>query len=200
MTSFPFVRRALLLCALAGLAGCSSLFSSRGDDGPRQLHVTLVGGGQLNNSGGGARPVQVCLYVVREANWLPPAGLEDSSCAQRGREVAAESRHVVAPNQVQQVLLPASGSDPVWLLADADFASKPPGYAPLRIRVDGRQLIHLAVLLERNRIVDALRPAAAPLADTPASTPAASPPPAKPSRKPWRKTRKAPIAHLEESP
>lgn len=183
------------------LTACSSLFSSRDDDGPRQLHVTLVGGGQLNNSGGGARPVQVCLYVVREANWLPPAGLEDSSCAQRGREVAAESRHVVAPNQVQQVLLPASGSDPVWLLADADFASKPPGYAPLRIRVDGRQLIHLAVLLERNRIVDALRPAAAPLAEAAAAAAQAAPPsPAKPGRKPWRKTRKAPIAHLEESP
>ncbi|AUH51030.1 type VI secretion system-associated lipoprotein [Chromobacterium sp. ATCC 53434] len=163
--------RVSLICALAGLSGCStllSLFSSRDGEAPRELHVTLMGGGQLNNNGNGPRPVQVCIYVVRDASWLPSSDFDDSSCTprERSREVLTSARSVIAPDQAQQLLLPASGTDPVWLLVDADFAARPPDYAPLRIRVDGRQLIHLAVLLDRNRLYDALHPAAPPPRDS----------------------------------
>ncbi len=208
----------MALWVLPGLlAGCSSLLPAllpsllpplspvRSEEGPRQLHVTLVGGAQLNNSGGGPRPVQVCLYVAREASWTPSTGLDDSLCVQRGQEITAEARQVIAPGQVQQVLLPAAGSDPVWLLVDADFAAKPPGYAPLRIRVDGRKLIHLAVQLERNRIVDALTPpvtppladGAPPVADK--APPIAETPAALPERKPARRPRKAAAVREERN-
>lgn len=159
-----FLRPFVVTVALTVLAGCST--SSSKSDEPRQLHVTLVGGSHLNVSASGeARPIQACLYVVRAADWLPTPGGDDSSCASRGQDstVVADSRHVIAPEQVLQFSLDLPRSGELWLVTDADYARRPPNYAPLRIRIEGRGLIHQVVWLDRDGIYNASLPGPVPI-------------------------------------
>ncbi|AIP65400.2 type VI secretion lipoprotein TssJ [Burkholderia thailandensis] len=151
--------------ALGALAGCSAFSSSKPEE-PRQLHVTLVGGSRLNAAPTGeARPIQTCVYVVTAADWLPTQGGDDSSCASRGQDstVVADSRHVIAPNQVLQFSLNLPRSGDIWLVADADYARRPANYGPLRVRIEGRGLIHMAVWLDRDGIYNALLPGPVPV-------------------------------------
>ncbi|KVN35059.1 type VI secretion lipofamily protein [Burkholderia pyrrocinia] len=150
--------------ALCVLSGCS-LFSSKPVE-PRQLLVTLVGGSRLNvSTSGEPRPVQACVYVVREADWVPMAN-GDSSCAGRDHDGAMVSalRHVIAPNQVLQFWVDVPRSGEVWLVADADYAQRPAQYAPLRMRIEGGGVIHLAVWFDRSGIYNASLPGPVPLA------------------------------------
>ncbi|VWC16349.1 type VI secretion lipoprotein TssJ [Burkholderia lata] len=144
--------------ALGVLSGCS-LFGSKNVE-PRQLHVTLVGGSRLNVSASGEpRPVQACLYIVRAADWVPMAS-GDSSCAGRDQDgtVVTVSRHVIAPQQVLQFWVDVPRSGEIWLVADADYAQRSARYAPLRVRIEGRGEIHLAVWLDRSGIYNASLP------------------------------------------
>ncbi|MBB5413879.1 type VI secretion system protein VasD [Paraburkholderia sp. HC6.4b] len=162
--SRSFFKAFAVTATLTILAGCS-VFSSSEPQQPRQLHVTLVGGSRLNVSASGEpRPIQACIYVVSAADWLPAPGGDDSSCASRGQDstVVAESRHVIAPDQVLQFSLDLPRSGELWLVTDADYARRPPNYAPLRIRIEGRGLIHQAVWLDRDGIYNASLPGAVP--------------------------------------
>ncbi|ABC36097.1 lipoprotein, putative [Burkholderia thailandensis E264] len=128
--------------------------------------MTLVGGSRLNAAPTGeARPIQTCVYVVTAADWLPTQGGDDSSCASRGQDstVVADSRHVIAPNQVLQFSLNLPRSGDIWLVADADYARRPANYGPLRVRIEGRGLIHMAVWLDRDGIYNALLPGPVPV-------------------------------------
>ncbi|KVD75146.1 type VI secretion lipofamily protein [Burkholderia sp. ABCPW 14] len=169
MGPFKSFAAAVALCLLAGC----SMFSSSKPEEPRQLHVTLVGGGRLNVAPTGEpRPVQTCVYVVGAADWLPTQGSDDSSCASRGQDstVVADSRHVIAPNQVLQFSLNLPRSGDLWLVTDADYARRPANYAPLRIRIEGRGLIHMAVWLDRDGIYNALLPGPVPIAGADAAS------------------------------
>jgi type VI secretion system protein VasD len=155
---------AAVVCAL--LLGCSSSASKREASvpsrsvEPRQIHITLVGGSGLNASASGQpRPVQTCVYVVRAADWLPSANPDDSSCAPRDKDstIVADSRHVVAPNQVVQFMLELPRSGEIWLVTDADYAQRPASYAPLRMHIDGGDMIHVALWLDRAGIFNARR-------------------------------------------
>ncbi|MDN7592091.1 type VI secretion lipoprotein TssJ [Burkholderia seminalis] len=166
-------RTLIVALALGVLSGCS-LFSSKTVE-PRQLHVTLIGGSRLNaGANGEPRPIQTCIYVVRAPDWVPMATAGDSSCAGRDQEgaVVATSRHVIAPNQVLQFGLDVPRSGEIWLVADADYAQRPDQYAPLRVRIDGSGLIHVAVWLDRDGIYNALLPGPVPVARAVSAAPA----------------------------
>ncbi|WP_126284134.1 type VI secretion lipoprotein TssJ [Burkholderia stagnalis] len=170
-----FVRTVIAWLALGQLSGCS-LFGSKSVE-PRQLHVTLVGGSRLNiGASGEPRPIQSCVYIVRAADWVPMAN-GDSSCAGRDLDgtVVTASRHVIAPNQVLQFWIEVPSSGEIWLVADADYAQRSAQYTPLRIRIEGSGVIHLAVWLDRSGIYNASLPGPVPLAlDKPAAASAAS--------------------------
>jgi type VI secretion system protein VasD len=158
-----------IVTALVGamLAGCG-LFGSSAPPArpePRRLHITLVGGSQLNpGPSGRPNPIQACIYVVRSAGWAPLGDAGDTKCAgSRDDAVAASSRQVIAPNQVLQLSLDPATQDELWLLVDADYAQRPPNYAPLRMHVDGSGLIHYAIWLDGDGIHDALRPGPVPI-------------------------------------
>lgn len=159
-----YIQTRIACLVLSVLSACSSLGSKNVE--PRRLHVTLVGSNRLNPGvNGDSRPVQSCIYIVRVADWVP-MGSNDSSCAGRDQDgsVLAASRHVIAPNQVLQFWIEVPRTGEIWLLADADYAQRPPNYAPLRVRIDGQEVIHLAVLLERSGIYNASLPGPVPLA------------------------------------
>jgi len=139
-----YIQTLIACLVLSVLSACSSLGSKNVE--PRRLHVTLVGSNRLNPGvNGDSRPVQSCIYIVRVADWVP-MGSNDSSCAGRDQDgsVLAASRHVIAPNQVLQFWIEVPRTGEIWLLADADYAQRPPNYAPLRVRIDGQEVIHLA--------------------------------------------------------
>ncbi|TCW77482.1 type VI secretion system-associated lipoprotein [Burkholderia sp. SRS-46] len=168
-----FVRTLFAWLALGALSGCS-MFGSKTVE-PRQLHVTLVGGSHLNvGASGESRPIQSCVYIVRAADWVPMAN-GDASCSGRDQDgtVVTASRHVIAPNQVIQFWVDVPRSGEIWLVADADYAQRPAQYAPLRIRIEGGGVIHLAVWLDRSGIYNASLPGPVPL-DRPAAASAAS--------------------------
>ncbi|MDN7638805.1 type VI secretion lipoprotein TssJ [Burkholderia cepacia] len=159
-----FVRTVIAWLALGQLSGCS-LLGSR-DVEPRQLHVTMIGGGHLNaGASGKPRPIQACMYVVRTADWVPMTTAGDSSCAGRDQEgaVVTTSRHVIAPNQVLQFGLDVPRGGEIWLVTDADYAQRPAQYAPLRMRIEGSGLIHLVVWLDRSGIYNASLPGPVPI-------------------------------------
>ncbi|WP_082710147.1 type VI secretion lipoprotein TssJ [Burkholderia sp. TSV86] len=159
------LRSIFVAFALCALAGCG-LFSSSKSVEPRQLHVTLIGGSRLNLSPSGEpRPVETCVYIVRMADWVPMASAGDSSCAGRDQDaVVSSSRHVIAPNQVLQFWIDVPTKGEIWLVADADYAQRPAQYAPLRLRVDGSGVIHLAVWFDAGGIYNALLPGPVPVA------------------------------------
>lgn len=159
----------LLVCALSacGLFAPDSTDPPQRAESSRQLHMTLVGGSRLNVSASGtARPVQVCVYVASSAEWAPMGATGNASCADQDQSglVAPPSRHVIAPDQLLQFWIEAPRTGDIWIVVDADYAPRPARYAPLRMRVNGSGVIHLAVWLDRNGIYNALRPGPVPVA------------------------------------
>ena len=127
----------------------------------RQVHVTLVGGQRLNSGRSAApRPVQTCVYIVQVPDWRPPAGPTRSDCVTHERDlnVIASERRVVAPNQIQQLQFKASGLRDLWLLIDADFAQPQSDYVPLRLRIEGHGMLHLAAWVDGSGIYDGRQP------------------------------------------
>jgi type VI secretion system protein VasD len=187
------VRTLLAGLALGLLSGCS-LFGSKPIE-PRQLHVTLVGGSRLNvGVSGEPRPIQSCVYIVRAADWVPMTNA-DGPCAGKDQEgtVLTVSRHVIAPNQVLQFWIDVPRDGEIWLVADADYAQRPAQYAPLRVRIEGRGVLHQAVWLDRSGIYNASLPGAVPLPpDAPVAARAPNPDAAtdKPARRHGAGTRR----------
>jgi len=158
MKTIQFLIVALIVSVLPG---CSLFGSKTVNVEPRQLHVTLVGGSRLNvGANGEPRPIRACVYIVRTADWVPMATPGDSSCAGRDQEgaVVTTSRHVIAPNQVLQFWIDVPRNGETWVMVDADYAQRPAQYAPLRVRVEGSGVIHLAVWLDRSGIYNASLP------------------------------------------
>lgn len=104
----------------------------------RRVHVTLVGGPDLNpGADGQARPVQACVYLVRVSQWTPPAIASATECMtpQSDANVLAFARRVVGPNRVEQVQLAGAESKESWVVVDADFSRHVIDYVPLKLSV-----------------------------------------------------------------
>lgn len=130
-------------------------------DMDRQVDVTLIGGRVLNTTPDAvSRPVKACVYLVQNPDWRPPSTLDGGDCANREQNTSliAAERRVVAPGQIQQFQLKAPGAREAWLLIDADFAVRPPDYAPLSLRVEGRGVVRMSAWVDGNTIFDGRRP------------------------------------------
>lgn len=167
----------LLLClclAVPALLGGCSLFSSRPSlqetqDALRLLReqvkpdhnvvVTLVGGTRLNPGAKGTpRPVRVCVYLTSMSDWAPPPGDTENGCVTLERETSllASQRRILAPEQLLQLSLVAPGGRDSWIVVDADFGERAPGYKPLRLPVDNQERVQVNAWLDGNRVSNAL--------------------------------------------
>ena len=150
----------LVGCAKSGAGKDSAVRPSPPPSTEAQVDVTLVGGARLNpNQTGDARPVQVCVYVVRNSNWIVPDTYAEPACASKrddGDIVLAE-RRILAPNQLQQLSFRVQSDSDLWLFIDADYAMQAPEYAPLKLRIrpDAHLGNRLAAWLDGGRIRDA---------------------------------------------
>lgn len=176
------IRSLLLLLGSLALSGCgmfaesiarrasdmaadSAFRAAKDVELNRRLHLTLVGGGHLNQGKGNQpKPVQVCVYVVLSPEWHPPLPSLEGGCGSKEKEagVVATSRHVVAPNQIVQLEILLAATRDAWLVIDADFAQRPVSYRPLRLPVEGRGWVHLSAWLEDAAIHDGRKPLPAP--------------------------------------
>jgi type VI secretion system VasD/TssJ family lipoprotein len=124
----------------------------------RRVLVTLVGGHRLNpGSKGAARPVQVCVYLSSEANWIPPADVPEGACTTREKDnsLLASERRVLAPEQLLQLSFLAPGTRETWVVVDADFAERATDYRSLRMAVDNQEVVQVNAWLDTNRVSNA---------------------------------------------
>jgi len=117
-----------LICLLSA---CSSLglgASQRGanmGDTKQTFKLMLLGGGALNMSADGvARPVQVCVYVVRNRDWEAPLIRHQSTCVESSADanVVYSKRVLLAPLHMNHVVLPLEAGRDAWLIMDPDFS------------------------------------------------------------------------------
>lgn len=117
--------------------------------------LTLYGGGALNRSEQGvARPVQICIYVVKGRKWFPPLVKEQSTCMEKTLEsnLIFTSRILLAPHEARLVDLDLNFKDDCWIVLDADFSKPSNDYAPYYFEIKKRNL-NLVVHIDGNKIL-----------------------------------------------
>ncbi|SMG61106.1 type VI secretion lipoprotein TssJ [Paraburkholderia susongensis] len=162
-TFHRLVNTSALLIAVACLAGCglgagiaSTYRQVIGtESAQRNIQVNLSGGKDLNPS---VRripsPVEVCLYLVLEPDWLPEPQQFDSKCAtarSNGDQVLSE-RRIVAPNRTETLVIKAPGNRDSWLVIDADFRTRSAKAEPLRVATKRTRNSVENVLLDEQQI------------------------------------------------
>jgi type VI secretion system protein VasD len=91
---------------------------------PQTFKLSLLGGSELNMSGDGvARPVQVCVYVVRNRDWEAPFARKQSTCVEPSGDpnLISIKRVVLAPLHLNHITLPMESGRNTWLILEADF-------------------------------------------------------------------------------
>jgi type VI secretion system protein VasD len=92
---------------------------------PQTFKLSLLGGSELNMSGDGvARPVQVCVYVVRNRDWEAPFARKQSTCVEPSGDpnLISSKRVVLAPLHMNHISLPMESNRNSWLIMEADFS------------------------------------------------------------------------------
>jgi type VI secretion system protein VasD len=92
---------------------------------PQNFKLSLLGGSELNMSGDGvARPVQVCVYVVRNRDWEAPFARRQANCVEPSADpnLILSKRVVLAPLHMNHISLPMESNRNSWLIMEADFS------------------------------------------------------------------------------
>lgn len=134
------LKKILFVISVALLAGCSTIGLERSQPysrTPKSIHqsfkLTMLGGSALNMTGDGvARPVQVCIYVVRTRDWEAPLLRKQSTCVEPSSDsnVLQSKRVVLAPLHMHHISLPMESGRDAWLIMDADFSQPSPDHSP----------------------------------------------------------------------
>jgi len=122
----------------------------------RNIQVNLTGGKKLNPSVRGIpSPVEICLYLVLEPDWLPGPQQFHGKCAaaSSGGDLVLSERRIVAPNRTETLTIKAPGNRDSWLVIDADFRARPIKAAPLRVATKKARNSVEIVLLDEQQIV-----------------------------------------------
>jgi predicted component of type VI protein secretion system len=147
---------ALLLsaCTSVGFGSASQTSSPSPVARNASFNLTLLGGSSLNMTGDGvARPVQVCIYVVKNRAWEAPLLRQQSSCVEPAADanVLLSRRVISAPLHMNHLSLPMSGLTDVWLIIDADFSQPAPDHSPYVFLINGKNN-QLHVMLNGNEL------------------------------------------------
>lgn len=134
------MKKIFLLICVSLLVGCTTVGLSKSqsnnllpNSANQSFKLTLLGGSALNMTGDGvARPVQVCIYVVRNRDWEAPLLRKQSTCIEPSSDpnVLQSRRVVLAPMHMNHISLPVESGRDAWLIMDADFSQPPPDHSP----------------------------------------------------------------------
>lgn len=156
----PYIKM-LFLASVAMLTGCSTIGLERSQTYSRtpesinqSFKLTLLGGSALNMTGDGvARPVQVCIYVVRNRDWEAPLLRKQSTCVEPSADsnVLQSRRVVLAPMHMNHISLPMDSGGDAWLVMDADFSQPSPDHSPYIFLMNSKNS-QLNVMLNGNEL------------------------------------------------
>jgi predicted component of type VI protein secretion system len=146
---------------IALLAGCSSIglgtsqpYGVSQNPANQSFKLTLLGGSALNMTGDGiARPVQVCVYVVRNRDWDVPLLRKQSTCVDSASDpnVLQSKRVVLAPMHMNHISLPMESGRDAWLILDADFSQAATDHSPYIFLMSSKSS-QLNVMLNGNEL------------------------------------------------
>jgi len=121
---------------------------------PQTFKLSLLGGNELNMSGDGvARPVQVCIYVVRNRDWEAPFARRQSTCVELSADtnLLFSKRLVLAPLHMHQITLPMESGLNTWLIIEADYSQSTADDFPFILPMNS-QNNQLSVMLNGNTL------------------------------------------------
>jgi len=144
---------------------------------PQNFKLSLLGGSELNMSGDGvARPVQVCIYVVRNRDWEAPFARRQSTCVEPSTDptLLISKRVVLAPLHLNHISLPMESGRNTWLIMEADFFQSTANDSPFIFPMNSQNQ-QLNVMLNGNTFF--LNPLAGPETMNASQRPNSSPQP-----------------------
>lgn len=156
------ISKIIILTSFSLLISCSKigLINSKSDlvnfnKYSRPFSLTLLGGGALNKTDRGvARPVQICVYLVKGRKWLPPLIKEESSCLEKSSDSGFihGSRILLAPNDVKLIDFDINPKDDYWIVLDADFSKPASDYVPYFFKI-GERDVNLYINIDGSKII-----------------------------------------------
>lgn len=144
------ILKIVLLACLSLLVSCSKtgmIDSKSGllnfNQSNRSFSLTLLGGGALNKTDRGiARPVLICIYLVKGQKWLPPLIREEASCIEKSSysNFIHTSRILLPPNGSKLIDFEINPNDDYWVVLDADFSKPEIDYVPYIFKIGQRDV------------------------------------------------------------